>query len=146
MKSISLKLPFLIAAFALIVLTGCEKVTVIPDLPQGTENPIKVLNEDNFRSTIATGNTAVFFTTDACQSCQEQEVLLEIAALSQDWEMNLEFGKVNYQDATQIFLEQNITEMPTLLFYRDGRRVSELRSDYEFAHDLSADLQAQLNN
>ena len=133
-------------ALAAIVLTGCETVNITPDAQENPQGPIIALDETNFDNTIQYGSYLVLFTSTTCRECQELEVLMEISATTKEWGESVRFATVTYQKAPALIAQQNIQELPTLLLYKNGRREMEFRTDYQYAHELTSELESALSD
>jgi len=82
---------------------------------------IAELNEENFERTIAAANTPLMvdFYAPWCGPCKMLSPLLE--TLAGQFAGRVQFFKVNVDDAPELAVRFEITGVPTLLLFQDGK-------------------------
>lgn len=84
---------------------------------------LKKLNSQNFESEIAASTTLVDFYADWCGPCQMiAPIVEEIAAERTD----ITVGKVNVDNDASIAIKYNVSSIPTLIVFKDGKEVSRI--------------------
>ena len=78
---------------------------------------MKTLNSKNFKNEIKNGITVVDFWAPWCAPCR----MIAPSVEELDTEMeNVNFAKLNVDDAQDIAIEYNVMSIPTLIIYKDG--------------------------
>ena len=85
---------------------------------------IKLLGEDTFSKEIQRGVVLVDFYADWCGPCRMMTPVLEQVA--KDVKGKAVIGKLDIDKAQKIASEFQVTSIPTLILYKDGKEVGRL--------------------
>jgi len=85
---------------------------------------IKKVEENEFQSVISSGVTLVDFYADWCGPCRMLTPVLE--QVSQDVEGKASVIKVDIDQAQKVTEELQITSVPTLILFKDGKEVKRI--------------------
>lgn len=77
-------------------------------------------DRDLFNQLIATGNVIVDFYADWCNPCKRMSPLIDHAAAAMP---EFTFLKIDRDTALDLAKQLNITSIPTLIFYHDGKEI-----------------------
>lgn len=82
--------------------------------------------DENVHEIIASGRPVVIdFWATWCGPCQRMTPIVE--ELAKEYEGKAEIGKYNIEEENDLAAEYRIMSIPTILFFKDGKMVSELR-------------------
>jgi thioredoxin 1 len=82
------------------------------------------INYPDFKQFVADGKIIIDFWAPWCQPCKTQEkIILELLKSSKSFVL----GKINLDDNRVLAKELGVSEIPTLLFYKDGNEIHRLR-------------------
>ncbi len=84
---------------------------------------IEHLTEENFESTVKTGVTVVDFYAEWCGPCRMLSPILE--ELAQE-ETGVRFAKVDVDGAQKLATNHQVTSVPTIVLYKDGKEVDRV--------------------
>ncbi len=88
-----------------------------------SEEQIKKLSDENFTSEIATGVTLVDFYAEWCGPCRMlNPVLQELASEMQE----VAFGKVDIDVAESVSQQFQITTVPTMILFQEGKEIGRI--------------------
>ena len=82
---------------------------------------VKVIGDSNFSEEIKDGVVVVDFYADWCGPCKMIAPVME--ELSNDMEGKVKFCKVNVDNNQRISQEYGITNIPSILFFKNGQKV-----------------------
>ncbi len=82
---------------------------------------MKIINENEFDSTVEKGLVLVDFFANWCGPCKMLSPILE--KLSTEYE-DVEIVKVDIDKSQQLALQHQVQSIPTLLLFKDGKIVS----------------------
>lgn len=85
---------------------------------------IQHFDEGNFQEKITQGVTLVDFYADWCGPCRMMTPVLEQVATQCKGKAKV--GKINIDDAQQIASQYQVTSIPTLILYKEGKEVGRL--------------------
>lgn len=85
---------------------------------------LKYLDDNNFQSTIANGVTLVDFYADWCGPCRMIAPIIE--ELSQEFEGKATIAKLDIEAAQKTTAQFDVTSIPTVILYKDGKEVSRV--------------------
>ena len=85
---------------------------------------IKVLNDASFESGIKSGTTLVDFYADWCGPCRMLAPVLERVA--SEVQGKAQVAKLDVDNAQRIASTFNVTSIPTLILFRDGKEVGRI--------------------
>ena len=83
----------------------------------------KLLNE-NFQRNVNDGAVIVDFYADWCGPCKRQAPIMESVARRAG--PGAKVYKVNIDESTEVASRYNVTSIPTILFFKDGRVVESM--------------------
>lgn len=89
----------------------------------GSEN-IKKLDQESFKTEIAKGLTLVDFYADWCGPCRMLAPVLEQVA--QEVKGKAVLAKIDIDQAQQVTTDFQITSVPTLILFKDGKEVKRI--------------------
>lgn len=84
---------------------------------------IKKLNSNNLYEEINNGITLVDFYADWCGPCKMIAPIIEEIATECE---NITVGKINVDNDAEIALKYNVSSIPTIIIFRDGKEASRL--------------------
>ncbi len=87
-----------------------------------TSDLIKKLSSSDFKETIQTGLTLVDFFAEWCAPCRMLVPVLE--ELAEEKKDQMKFCKVDIDQAQDITTEFQVTSVPTLILFKDGKEVN----------------------
>ena len=85
---------------------------------------VKEIQEDNFNAEIAKGVTLVDFSADWCGPCRMLTPILDQVA--QELKDKAKIVKINVDNAQQIASQFQVTSVPTMILFKDGKKVGSL--------------------
>ena len=85
---------------------------------------IKMISEDQFEKTVAHGVTLVDFYADWCGPCRIMTPHLE--AVAKEMEGQVTIVKIDVDKAQQVSSTYQITSIPTLILFKDGKQVDSM--------------------
>ena len=88
------------------------------------DNSVLKLTTDNFNDTIKNGVTLVDFWAEWCGPCKMQGPIIDSVAVKIGNNANI--SKLNVDDSPKIARDYNITGIPTILIFKDGKEVKRL--------------------
>ncbi len=90
-----------------------------------TQNKVKIVTDENFEDTV---NSNSFIIIDCwapwCGPCRMLSPIIE--ELSEEYQDNVAFGKLNVDENSKVSQEFRIASIPTLLFFKNGKHVDTL--------------------
>lgn len=84
---------------------------------------IENLTEENFEISVKSGVTLVDFYAEWCGPCRMLSPILEELAKE---ETNVRFAKVDVDSAQKLATNYQVTSVPTLVLYKDGKEVDRI--------------------
>lgn len=90
----------------------------------GNEDKIKHLNEENFQKEIEKGVTLVDVFADWCGPCRMLTPVLKRVA--KDMEGKATVAKLDIDDAQRIATQLQVTSVPTMILFKDGKEVGRM--------------------
>lgn len=85
---------------------------------------ILYLNDSNFESTIAKGVTLVDFYADWCGPCRTIAPIIE--ELSSEFHGQAKIAKVDIEQSQITTTNLQITSIPTLILFKDGKEIKRI--------------------
>lgn len=85
---------------------------------------LKEISDSNFSTEISSGLTLIDFFAEWCGPCRMLTPILE--SLSQEMGENVSFCKIDIDNNPKITSEYNITSVPTLILYSEGKEVERV--------------------
>lgn len=82
---------------------------------------LKYLDDENFQSTIASGVTLVDFYADWCGPCRMIAPIIESLAGELK---GAQIAKLDIEKAQKTTLSFNVTSIPTIIIFKEGKEVS----------------------
>jgi len=82
---------------------------------------IKYLNDQNFNESIAQGLSLVDFYADWCGPCRMIAPIME--QLADEMAGKVTVGKLNIDENQKVTSEYNVTSIPTVILFKDGKAV-----------------------
>ncbi len=82
---------------------------------------LKNLDANNFANEIGKNSTLVDFYADWCGPCKMIAPFIEEIANERD---DITVGKVNVDDNADIAMKYNISSIPTLIVFKDGKEIA----------------------
>ncbi|MDE6079533.1 MAG: thioredoxin [Duncaniella sp.] len=87
---------------------------------------MKTFTDENVKEIIASGKPVVIdFWATWCGPCNRLTPIIE--ELAAEYEGTVEIGKYNIEEENDLTTEYRIMSIPTILFFRDGKNVADLR-------------------
>jgi thioredoxin 1 len=87
---------------------------------------IVMLNEESFKEAISKGKTLVDFYADWCGPCRMLAPVLETVASDQEVSKQASVAKIDIDSAQGIASNYNVTSIPTLILFQDGKELRRL--------------------
>lgn len=87
---------------------------------------IVMLNEESFTQGIAKGKVLVDFYADWCGPCRMLSPILEALATDKEIQGQARFAKIDIDAAQGVSSNYNVTSIPTLVLFQDGREIRRL--------------------
>jgi len=87
---------------------------------------IVMLNEESFKESISKGKTLVDFYADWCGPCRMLAPVLETVASDQEVSKQASVAKIDIDSAQGIASNYNVTSIPTLILFQDGKELRRL--------------------
>jgi len=93
---------------------------------KGKKGMVKEITEQNFEEEVLKEETPVLvdFWAPWCGPCHMVSPTVE--KLSDDYDGKFKFCKMNFDEAQKTALNYGIMSIPTLMFFKDGKRVDEI--------------------
>lgn len=88
------------------------------------------LNKDNFEAEVlnSTGLVLVDFWSPKCDPCME--LLPQVEELAKGYG-SIKFCKLNIIQNRRVAIGQKVMGLPTIIFYRDGKKAASLVQDFD---------------
>lgn len=103
-------------------------------------NDIKKIFDDDFTQTISTGVTLIDFFADWCGPCRMLTPILD--TLAQEFSGKMTICKLDVDHAPKTTNLFNITSVPTLILFKDGKEVNRFIGLKDFETLKKSILQA----
>lgn len=81
------------------------------------------LSDENFQETVQSGVTLIDFFAEWCGPCKMIAPVIEELA---NEEQNVKIAKADVDVCQQLAMKHQITSVPTLVLYKDGKEVNRL--------------------
>lgn len=81
-----------------------------------------VLDSSNFENEKNSGVLFADFWSPSCRPCVALAPTL--ASLSTEYEGKVKFAKINCDSNTELAFKQNVSALPTLILYKDGKEIA----------------------
>lgn len=85
---------------------------------------LQYLDDNNFEREIAQGVTLVDFYADWCGPCRMIAPIIE--ELAQEKQGKAKIAKLDIEEAQKVTSQFNVTSIPTLILFKDGREVQRV--------------------
>lgn len=85
---------------------------------------VEHLNDSDFAQTVSKGLTVVDFWAEWCGPCRMISPIIE--ELSNDYNGQANFAKVNVDHNPEVSMKYNIRSIPTILFFKNGEVVDKV--------------------
>lgn len=85
---------------------------------------IKILNNDDFDSTIANGTVMVDFFAEWCGPCKMMAPVLEEVA--EELGDQVVIAKIDIDESIEVAAKFQITAVPTLILFKDGKETQRI--------------------
>ncbi len=82
------------------------------------------LDDNNFKTSIAQGVTLVDFYADWCGPCRMIAPIVE--ELSNEFQGKANIAKVDIENAQSVAADFQVTSIPTLILFKDGKEVKRV--------------------
>lgn len=116
MKNVKFLFLFFFLIFPLVVFS---EIKVDADKAEGR---IVTLSASNFKNEIAKGLVMVDFWAPWCAPCRKLEpILKEVVSTT-----GVKLGKLNVDIYKNLAIQSNVSRLPTIILYKDGREVKRL--------------------
>lgn len=100
------------------------------------------LNKDNFEAEVLEVSKSmpvmVDYYSPKCEPCQE--LMPEVHDLAEKYNEQMKFGKLDITQSRRLAIGQKVLGLPTMCFYRDGEKVSQLTGDDLTAAEIEAEI------
>ena len=85
---------------------------------------VKKLLKENFDRNVGNGTVLVDFYADWCGPCKRQAPVLE--SLAQKLDSKARVYKVNIDESRDLASQYNVTSIPTILLFKDGKVINSM--------------------
>lgn len=116
MKNVKFLFLFFFLIFPLVVFS---EIKVEANKAEGS---IVTLSASNFKNEIAKGLVMVDFWAPWCAPCRKLEPILKEVVST----IGVKLGKLNVDTYKNLAIQSNVSRLPTIILYKDGREVKRL--------------------
>ncbi len=100
------------------------------------------LNKENFDAEVLEISKSmpvmVDYYSPKCEPCQE--LMPEVHALAEKYDGKMKFGKLDITQNRRLAIGQKVLGLPTMCFYKDGEKVSQLSGDDLTAVEIEEEI------
>ncbi|PJE80058.1 Thioredoxin [invertebrate metagenome] len=103
------------------------------------------LGKDNFEQEIkdCKGLAMVDFWGETCGRCME--LMPDVMALSERYEDDLKFAKLNIKGNRRVAMGQGVMGLPSIVFYKDGEKIEHLSGEELDASQIEEAIKKHLH-
>lgn len=105
------------------LMAGCSEKEPTEEVSNGSVSEVVILDDSNFESTIANGVVLVDFWATWCAPCRTQGPIVEKVAEGVNGKAVI--AKLDVDKAKKTAQKFNISSIPTLLIFKDGKEVKK---------------------
>jgi thioredoxin 1 len=97
-----------------------------------------VLDKENFQAEVkdAKGHVLVDFWSESCEQCKE--LMPDVVTLSEKYGGQMKFAKLDITKARRLAIAEQVLGLPTIILYKDGQKVDEVKKEDASAGSIEA--------
>ena len=84
----------------------------------------------------AAGYVLVDFWSESCETCKA--LIPEVEGLAEKYGSQVKFAKIDVAKARRLAIGEQVLGLPTLVLYKDGQKVDEVKKDDATAENIEA--------
>ena len=102
------------------------------------------VDKETFQAEVkdASGYVLVDFWSESCESCKA--LMPDVEALAEKYAAQVKFAKLNVAKARRLAIGEQVLGLPTIVLYKDGQKIDEVKKDDATAGNIEAMIQKNL--
>ena len=96
------------------------------------------VDKETFQAEVkeAKGFVLVDFWSESCETCKA--LMPEVTALAEKYGAQMKFAKLDVAKARRLAIGEQVLGLPTIVLYKDGQKVDEVKKDDATAGNIEA--------
>ena len=102
------------------------------------------VDKETFQAEVkdVSGYVLVDFWSESCETCKA--LMPEVLELSEKYGSQMKFAKIDVAKARRLAIGEQVLGLPTLVLYKDGQKVDEVKKDDATAANIEAMIKKNL--
>ena len=102
------------------------------------------VDKETFQAEVkdAKGYVLVDYWSESCESCKE--LMPHVVALAEKYGNQIKFTKLDVAKARRLAISEQVLGLPTIILYKDGQKVGEVKKEEATAASIEAMIQKVL--